>query len=152
MIDDGYPHVILRDECMNLNIENILEDINFWNQDNSEELYPSEDDLSVGANSVIACDNQRKALHVSKCSTKKTKYLVQYYPKKDYFECPWDFKEQDLKSFKKTFGETFNEEEHDVVYEVASMTKRELYFFMQGLKCGLIKANCLGDTYNWEEE
>ena len=152
MIDDGYPHVIIRDECMNLNIENILEDINFWNQDNSEELYPSEDDLSVGANSVIACDNQRKALHVSKCSTKKTKYLVQYYPKKDYFECPWDFEEQDLKSFKKTFGETFNEEEHDVVYEVASMTKRELYFFMQGLKCGLIKANCLGDTYNWEEE
>ena len=152
MIDHDYPHVIIRDECMNLNIENILEDINFWNQDNSEELYPSEDDLSVGANSVIACDNQRKALHVSKCSTKKTKYLVQYYPKKDYFECPWDFKERDLKSFKKTFGENFNEKEHDVVYEVASMTKRELYFFMQGLKCGLIKANCLGDTYNWEEE
>ena len=152
MIDHDYPHVIIRDECVNLSIDYILDDIIFWNQDNSEELYPSEDDLSVGANSVIECDNQRKALHVSKCSTKKNKYLVQYYPKQGYFEYPRDFKERDLKSFKKTFGENFNEEEDEVVCEVACMTKRELYFFMEGFKCNLIKANCLGDTYNWEEE
>jgi hypothetical protein len=153
MINEEFPHIKVRDKCVNLSIDYILDDINIWNQDNCEELYPSEDDLSRGANAVIAGDNQHSALHLSKCSTKKNKYLVQYYPKHGYFEYPWDFEEQDLKSFKKTFGENFNEiEGSEVVYEVACMTKRELYFFMQGFKCGRIKANCLNDTFDEEEE
>jgi|TARA_R110000824_G_C15153036_1_gene671215 hypothetical protein len=139
MIDDGYPHIMVRDTEMSWRLKNILTMVSWWNQDNSEPVNEDTDDFGLGLAAVIEAENVRKILHLSKCPTEKDKYILQYYLKEDWADGPWDFEESALKAFKKVFGENFNEEEHDIVYETFPMTERELYFFMEGLSCAFGK-------------